>query len=140
MNQEDFLARLRTTLTAEGGHVVEDDVERGTITITRYMSYDLDYPTTIRTTRDAFHAYLDSMSGSAARLWPDVAGRRAGYNLFLVHLDEEMMVLAGNPDTIDITAKRMTPHRSRPYAPDPMPPGDPSDYEWRAAPRERPTR
>lgn len=138
MDDEDFFVRLRTTLINEGGHVVEDDVEAGTLTITRYMNRDLEYRTTIRTTRDAFHAYLDSMVGSAARLWPDATPRRAGYNLFLVHLDEEMRVLRGNPDTLDITARRMTPHRSRPYMPDPMPPGDPSDYVWRAAPRERP--
>jgi hypothetical protein len=134
MNDEDYLARLVRVLADEDGRVSQE--ESGAYAITRYRGEELEYPTTVRTTRADFHAYLDATSAQAQDLWPDAAPRRAAYNLFLVHLDEEMGVRAGNPDEITIAAARMTPSRRRAYEPPPV--GEPREQEWRAAPRERP--
>lgn len=134
MDEQDLLTRLAELVVEEGGRVtVSKSAGPATgFTVTRYRGEDLEYPTTIRTTRDAFHAYLESMGDGVKRLWPDVSRLRAGYNIFLVHLDEEMTVVEGNPDTIDITARQMKTHRERAYERPAYPPGD---YEWRAGER-----
>ena len=126
MDTEDYVALLAADLAGEGGTV---EMGPATLTLTRYMGRALDHPTVIRATADAFHAYLDSKARSGLAVWPEAGPRRAAYQLFLVHLDEEMTVCAGNPDTITITARGMKTRRSQPHEAPSYPPGD---YEWRA--------
>lgn len=130
MDDEDYLAHLEADLVSRGGRVAVSTTGKVTeLTITRYEGIDLEHPTTIRTTNKAFVAYLTSMAKSGMAIWPEGPPIEAAYSLFEIHLDEEMTVLAGNPDTIDITAKAMKPYRSRPRVEEPLPPGE---YEWRA--------
>ncbi len=123
MDDVDYLALLAADIAAEGGTVAAG---KASLTITRYQGLDLEYPTEIRTTPQTFATYLASMTVPPA--WRTGDPRSGGYALFCIHLDEEMTVLAGNPDIITVTAREMKIVRDRPYEPFAPPPGD---YEWR---------
>lgn len=130
MEDEDYLAHLESDLVSRGGSVTVSTSGKVTeLTLTRYEGVDLEHPTTIRTSNQAFVAYLRSMAKSGLAIWPEGPPVEAAYSLFEIHLDEEMTTLAGNPDTIDITRRGMKPHRSRPRVEEPLPPGE---YEWHA--------
>ncbi len=130
MDDQDYLSYLEADLSS-GGSVASVDRkgESVVLTVTRYEGVELEFPTVIRTTREAFSAYLTFTSESGLAVWPEGPGQASAYALFRIHLDEEMTVLAGNPDIITVTKREMKVVRDRPYTPFAPPPGD---YEWRA--------
>lgn len=125
MDSTDYLKKLADDISREGGAVSMPRNGAGLV-LTRFDGDDLPHPTAIRTSGEAFHSYLDTMVARNRKVCPD---RSSAYSLFLVHLEEEMTVPAGNPEVIEVAAGHMAVHRAEAADPEAVPPGS---YEWRA--------
>ncbi|MGQ0466094.1 MAG: hypothetical protein ACT4QG_12305 [Sporichthyaceae bacterium] len=96
-----------------------------------YRGAELPRPVALVTTRADFEAYLDATGAGWRGVWPEVQPRQAAFQGLLTTLDEEMSVLAGPPELIQIDGKGLHPVRAAIATP---PPPD-GDFEWRPGDR-----
>jgi hypothetical protein len=138
------LARVRSTLDysvarmardlVQDGFVAEQD-DDGTIVLSRDAVETWDPPVRLAFTDAEFRRHLLFMAEDATEVFPDVDAVQAAYQLFHVHLDEELATsaTAGSQVTIGPSGLDVDPVRE----PTPLPDLDPGGgYGWMAEPPE----
>ena len=110
------LARVRNSLgysvdrlardLADGGELVERD-DDGAILLAGGFGETWDPPVRITCTDDELRRHLLSMADDARDVFPDVDAVQAAYQLFLVHLDEELATTAVAGSCITLRAGRL---------------------------------
>jgi hypothetical protein len=105
------LARIRNSLNysverlardlAEEGELAEQD-ENGSILLRAGIGETWDPPARLVVTDDDLRRHLLSMANDAKDVFPEVDAVQAAYQLFLIHLDEELATsaVAGSRITI----------------------------------------
>lgn len=95
-----------------------------------------DPPVRLAFTDDELRGHLLSMTQDASEVFPDVDAVQAAYQLFHVHLDEELATKAVAGSRITMRGARM--HVDPIREPQPWPDLDPEgDYGWVAEPPPR---
>jgi hypothetical protein len=117
---------------AEDGELVERD-DDSAILLRGDRGGSWDPPVRLASSDDELRRYLLSMGDDATDVFGDADALQAAYQLFLVHLDEELATaaMAGSSITMDSNRLEVDPVRE----PEPCPDLDPQGhYEWVADP------
>jgi hypothetical protein len=85
----DLIERLARDLTDEFGRAEVDPAGTGVLIHARGDD-EFDPPVRFRSSDADLRAHLSAMADDAADVFPDVEPLQAAYQLFLVHIDEEL--------------------------------------------------
>jgi hypothetical protein len=128
--------RLARDLAEDGESVERDD--DGTVLLLGDRGGSWDPPVQLAFTDDELRRYLLSMGDDAKGVFGDLDAVQAAYQLFLVHLDEELATAATAGSRITMDANRLEAYPVR--EPEPWPDLDPEgDYTWVADRPDEPT-
>jgi hypothetical protein len=131
-NSADYSVERLTRDLVENGRPAEQD-DDGAIVLHGGFGTTWDPPVRLALADHELRRHLLSMANDAREVFPDVDAVQAAYQLFLVHLDEELAtsVVAGSRITLGPRGLGVDPVRE----PDPWPDLDPNtDYAWVADP------
>jgi hypothetical protein len=121
---------------AEDGESVERDGD-GTILLLGDRGESWNPPVRLAFTDDELRRYLLSMGDDAKYVFAEVDAVQAAYQLFLVHLDEELATAATAGSSITMGSNRLEVDPVR--EPEPWPDLDPDgDYAWVAERQDEP--
>jgi hypothetical protein len=123
--------RLARDLAEDGERAERDD--DGSILLPSGFGETWDPPVRLALTDDELRTHLLSMADDARDVFPDVDAVQAAYQLFLVHLDEQLATAAVASSRITLGPRGLDVDPVR--EPEPWPDVDPEgDYEWVADP------